>query len=82
MDTRQNISNALDLINGYDESLKISIVTNNFHVFRGTLLAKRLTEADISGIAAFTEYQYLPNNMVRETFGILKDISSDMATEI
>lgn len=74
VDTRQNISNALDLINGHDESLKIGIVTNNFHVFRGTLLARRLTEADISGIAAFTEYQYLPNNMVRETFGILKDM--------
>ena len=50
------------------------IVTNNFHVFRGVMIAKRYTDADVTGIAAFTEYQYLPNNMVRETFGILKDM--------
>lgn len=73
LDTKQNINNALDLIDD-DSSTKIGIVTNNFHLFRGTLLAKRATDAEITGIAAFTEYQFLPNNMVRETFGILKDI--------
>lgn len=74
LDTKQNISNALALIDDDDENTKIGIVTNNFHLFRGTLLAKRYTDAEITGIAAFTEYQFLPNNMVRETFGILKDI--------
>lgn len=74
VDTEANIKNALDIIDGYDSSLKIGIVTNNFHLFRGEFIADRLTEAEISGIAAFTEYQFLPNNMVRETFGILKDL--------
>ena len=74
VDTKQNIENALALIDGYDDSLKIAIVTNNFHLFRGTYIAQRLTNAKISGIAAYTEYQFLPNNMVRETFGILKDL--------
>ena len=73
VDTDENISNALSLIDT-DNDMKICIVTNNFHVFRGVMIAKRYTNAKISGIAAFTQYQYLPNNMVRETFGILKDI--------
>ena len=73
VDTSQNIQYALVLIDNPDEK-QIGIVTNNFHVFRGTMLAKRYTNADISGIAAFTEYLYLPNNMVRECFGILKDV--------
>ena len=72
-DTDENIRNALQFIDTTDE-LKIGIVTNNFHVFRGVLITKRYTDADVTGIAAFTEYLYLPNNMVRETFGILKDI--------
>ena len=73
LDTDENISNALSLIDTTND-MTIGIVTNNFHVFRGVMIAKKYTNADVSGIAAFTEYQYLPNNMVRETFGILKDI--------
>ena len=73
LDTDQNISNALNLVEA-SADMKIGIVTNNFHVFRGVMIAKHYTDADVEGIAAFTEYQYLPNNMVRETFGILKDI--------
>lgn len=73
LDTDQNISNALNLVE-VTADMKIGIVTNNFHVFRGVMIAKRYIDADVTGIAAFTEYQYLPNNMVRETFGILKDV--------
>ena len=73
LDTNQNISNALNLVE-VTADMKIGIVTNNFHVFRGVMIAKRYTDANVTGIAAFTEYQYLPNNMVRETFGILKDV--------
>lgn len=73
LDTDENIVNAMKLINP-DKDMTIGIVTNNFHLFRGMMLARRHTDAEITGIAAFTEYQFLPNNMVRETFGILKDI--------
>ena len=72
LDTDENIKNALSLIEITD-TMTIGVVTNNFHVFRGVLIAKRYTDAEVMGIAAFTEYLYLPNNMVRETFGILKD---------
>ncbi|MCR4903773.1 MAG: YdcF family protein [Butyrivibrio sp.] len=73
LDTDENIKNALGLVET-TENMTIGIVTNNFHLFRGMLIAERYTDAEIMGIAAFTEYQYLPNNMVRETFGILKDL--------
>lgn len=73
LNTDQNISYALNLVE-VSADMKIGIVTNNFHVFRGVVIAKRHTDADVTGIAAFTEYQYLPNNMVRETLGIIKDI--------
>jgi uncharacterized SAM-binding protein YcdF (DUF218 family) len=76
-DTNENIMYSLDIMRqaaGSDEQLKIGIVTNNFHVFRGVHLAKKLTDDDVCGIAANTVPWYLPNNMVRECFGILRDL--------
>ncbi|MCR4999747.1 MAG: YdcF family protein, partial [Lachnospiraceae bacterium] len=74
VNTSANIINAFALLPDEEEkALHIGIVTNNFHVFRGTMLAKKYTEANISGVAAKTNWLYLPNNMVRESFGILKD---------
>ena len=57
-----------------DDTLRIGIVTNNFHVFRGIHLAKSYTENEVCGIAAYTVPWYLPNNMIRECFGILRDL--------
>lgn len=51
----------------------VGIVTNNFHVFRGVMLARHAGFRKVSGIAAYTNPFYLPNNMLRETCGILKD---------
>ena len=76
MDTAENIKNALEIIKqneGSTDNLRIGIVTNGFHVFRGVHIAQKLTDADISGIASYMQPQYIPNNMVRETFGILRD---------
>ena len=75
-DTEENIKNALAIIEDHEGStddLKIGIITNGFHVFRGVHLANKLTDAHISGIAAYMQPQYIPNNMVREAFGILRD---------
>lgn len=52
---------------------RVGIVTNNFHVFRGVMLARHAGFRNASGIAAYTNPFYLPNNMLRETCGILKD---------
>ena len=74
-DTVENIlfsKEIMDRSSGTD-NLRIGIVTNNFHVFRGIHLAKRYMENKVYGIAAYTVPWYLPNNMVRECFGILRD---------
>jgi uncharacterized SAM-binding protein YcdF (DUF218 family) len=76
MDTSENILYSLDLIDrgsAGSDKLKIGIVTNNFHLFRGVHLAKKLTDNNIYGIAAYTLPWYLPNNMARECFGIVRD---------
>ena len=76
MDTSENIVYSLELIDhchADSDKLKVGIVTNNFHLFRGVHLAKKLTDKDIYGIAAYTLPWYLPNNMARECFGIIRD---------
>ena len=77
LNTSENIVNSFQLmhtgING-EKELKIGIVTNNFHLFRGVHLAKKLTDCDVYGISAYTLPWYLPNNMVRECFGIIRDL--------
>lgn len=76
-DTSENIKNALELIrareSGEDSGLRIGIVTNNFHVYRGVHIAAKLTDSEIYGIAAYSVPFYLPNNLVRESFGICRD---------
>ena len=76
-DTDDNLRYSLELIreNGDDpDNITLGIITNNFHVFRGVHIAKKMTNAKIYGIAAKAAPLYLPSNMVRECLGILKDI--------
>ena len=75
-DTAENIINSMEIIgerSGNENELKIGIITNGFHVFRGVHLARKITGAKVSGIAAYMQFRFIPNNMVRECFGILKD---------
>ena len=75
-DTVENILFSKEIMDRspMNNTLRIGIVTNNFHVFRGIHLAKRYTENEVCGIAAYTVPWYLPNNMVRECFGIGRDL--------
>ena len=76
VNTFENIENALALLEnkGIDpNSLNIGIVTNNFHTYRCVHIAKRLSKAKIYGIPAYAHPVYLPNNIARECFGVLKD---------
>ena len=70
--TSENIAYSMDLIGRKDMS--VGIVTNNFHVFRGVRLAKAAGMEDVCGIAARSNIYFQLNNMVREFFGILKDL--------
>ena len=49
-------------------------MTNNFHVFRGMMLARHAGFEDACGISARSNIYFQPNNLVREFFGIMKDL--------
>lgn len=77
-DTTENIRNALEIADAMsskaEESRTIGIVTNGFHVFRGVSIARKLTSSKVCGIAAYMQPRFVPNNMVRECFGIIRDL--------
>ena len=71
-DTSENIAFSsvfLDVENDH-----VGIVTNNFHVFRGVHLAKHQGIQNVCGIAAPSNVYFQLNNMVRDFFGIIKDL--------
>ena len=69
--TAENIKYSKALIQqSYDS---VGIVTNNFHVFRAVRIAEVQGLEGVCGIAADSNLLYLPNNMLRECCGILKD---------
>lgn len=70
--TVQNIQYSMKLMD--DTDAPVGIVTNNFHVFRGVHIAKKQGLANAYGIAADATPAYLPNNMFREFFGVVKDV--------
>lgn len=57
-----------------DPEAPVGIVTNQFHVFRAVAIAKKQGLIHAVGIAAPSHPYYLPNNMFREVFGIVKDL--------
>lgn len=76
--TSENIRYSMQLFDA--ENSNVGIVTNNFHVFRGVHLAEAEGCKDVSGIAAGSHPLYLPNNMLREFFGVVKDFLSGNLT--
>lgn len=71
-DTSENIAYSAKLIGGTQAS--VGIVTNNFHVFRGVMLARHAGFEDACGISARSNVYFQPNNLVREFFGVMKDL--------
>ena len=69
--TVENIQNSKAIM---EESYNgVGIVTNNFHVFRAVQIAKEQGLEGVCGIATDSNVLYLPNNVLRECCGILKD---------
>ena len=62
-----------------NKQITLGIVTNNFHMFRSLHIAKAYTQKEgitnvsVSGISSPSKALYLPNNMAREFFGVVKD---------
>ena len=69
--TVQNIQNSKEIME--EKYSGVGIVTNNFHVFRAVQIAKSQGLEGVCGIAADSNMLYLPNNVLRECCGILKD---------
>ena len=69
--TDQNIKFSAEFLDPSTNS--VGIVTNNFHVFRAVQLAKGAGYKNICGISAKSTPFFLPNNMARESVGIVKD---------
>lgn len=53
--------------------LKVGIVTNSFHVYRGSAIARKKTDFQIWGISAKSNRFLQVNYLVREFLGVLKD---------
>ena len=70
-DTSENIRFSSLLLD--KEKDRVGIVTNDFHLFRGVSIAKKQGFRHVCGIAAGSTRAYLPNNMLREFLGVLKD---------
>lgn len=55
------------------EGDRVVIVTNNFHVYRAVKIARKKGYIRVEGLAADSYPAMLPNNMLREFCGVLKD---------
>ncbi len=69
--TIENILFSFEFLDKKSDS--IGIITNDFHVFRGTAIARKQGGEHVTGIAASSNPIYLPSNMVRECIGVIKD---------
>lgn len=69
--TKENLENSKKLFNPDED--RVGLVTNNFHVFRARALARKAGIRNCSGISAGSTPLYLPNNMLREFLGVVKD---------
>lgn len=71
MNTIQNIRNSKAIID--NDNAKVGIVTSKFHVYRAVKIAEKQGFKNVSGISAYVVASYMPSNMFREFFGVVKD---------
>lgn len=69
--TKENLVFSMKIINDFDAS--VVIITNNFHVFRATRLAKKIGYTNISAKAAKSDNHLIINYMVRESLAMVKE---------
>lgn len=71
--TEQNMSFSKKVMDHHaqGEKYRSIFVTNNFHVFRASIYAKK-AELDAEGIGSKTAFYYVPNAFTREFIGLLE----------
>ena len=67
--TQQNIEYSRKLM---EEGASVGLVTNNFHMYRALRIAKKQGLTDVCGIVADSTNLYLPSNLFREFFAMVK----------
>lgn len=69
--TYENLVFSWELLDPEKDS--VVLVTNNFHVYRAVQIAEKQGYEHIEGLAASSYPGMVPNNLLREFFGVLKD---------
>lgn len=72
--TLQNVKFSMALMDSPESS--VGVVTNNFHVYRAVLIARKAGLVHACGIAGYSTPMYLPNNLLRESLGLAKDLAA------
>lgn len=75
VNTTQNLIFSGKLLNKSEDS--VVIVTNNFHMFRALAIAKKQGYLHAQGLSAGTYPLTVPNNLLREAFGVVKDFMAN-----
>lgn len=73
--TTQNLIFSGELLNKSEDS--VVIVTNNFHMFRALAIARKQGYSHVEGLSAGTYPITVPNNLLREAFGVVKDFMAN-----
>lgn len=69
--TCENLEFSGNLLNRREDS--VVLITNNFHMYRALQLAKGAGYEHVQGLSASSYPWTLPNNMLREFMGVVKD---------
>lgn len=70
--TYENLKNSSRFLDR--EKDRVVVVTSNFHVYRALGIARKLGYENADGLAADSYPLMVPNNLLREFFGVLKDL--------
>ena len=73
--TTQNLIFSGELLDKAEDS--VVIVTNNFHMFRALAIARKQGYQHVEGLSAGTYLLTVPNNLLREAFGVVKDFMTN-----
>lgn len=70
-DTNENLEFSSALLDKTQN--RVVVVSNNFHVYRAVKIAQKKGYARVEGLAADAYPAMLPNHLLREFFGVMKD---------
>lgn len=73
--TTQNLVYSGELLDKSED--RVVVITNNFHMFRALAIAKKQGYLHVEGLSAGTYPLTVPNNLLREAFGVVKDFMAN-----